>query len=149
MEFCIKLDKMPRGVFLFVDDDKDEHELFGIAMKQTGLTNKIVNCYNGQEALKYLENQKEDIFIIICDINMPKMDGLELKRSIELIPELKLKSVPFIFHSSTSTAAEVKTAYSLNIQGFLQKANDIEGTVSSIQRIVAMWTDVIHPKDLS
>lgn len=148
MEFTIKLHKKPRGVFVFIDDDEDEHELFGIAMKQADLSNDIIHCYNGQEAYQYLMSSSEEIFAIICDVNMPKVDGLELKRMIEMTPELKTKSIPFIFHSSTGTVAEVKTAYSLNIQGYLQKANDIEGTVSSIRRVIAMWTDVIHPKDI-
>ncbi|MBA3665838.1 MAG: response regulator [Bacteroidetes bacterium] len=148
MEFQITLYKKPHGVFLFIDDDKDEHDLLEIAMKKTGLTNPIVNCFNGQEALNYLTTTKDSVFIVLCDLNMPQMDGLELKRRIEMLPELKTKAIPFVFHSNTSSTAEIKTAYSLNIQGFIPKSVSIEGTVSSLQRIVAMWTDVIHPKDL-
>jgi CheY-like chemotaxis protein len=142
------LPKKPQGIFVFVDDDRDEHFLLNIAMKELKLDNKMASFYNGAEALTFLRECEEDIFLILSDMNMPKMDGLELKRMIELIPELKAKCIPFFYHSNTSSSLEVKTAYTLNIQGYIRKAIDTEGTVESLKRIVQMWTNCVHPKDL-
>ena len=58
---------------------------------------------DGVEALSYLRETNDEIFIILCDLNMPKMDGLELKGMIELTAELKIKAIPFIFHTNTGT----------------------------------------------
>jgi len=143
----VKLHKKPKGIFLFVDDDKDEHFLLKMSMKQLEIKNQVVSCYNGLEALTFLRESDHEIFLILSDINMPKMDGLEFKRMIDLIPELKAKAIPFFYHTSKSTPAEVKTAYSLNIQGYLKKAPDIDGTIRSIARIIELWTDCVHPKD--
>jgi CheY-like chemotaxis protein len=140
--------KKPKGIFVFVDDEKDEHRLFKHALKSMGLSNQVVSFLSAREALVYLKDVKEPIFAIFSDLRMPVMDGLEFRRIIEMTPELKIRSIPFFFHSSIASNAEVKTAYSLNIQGYLKKAYDIEGTISSLEKVIALWTEVIHPKDL-
>jgi CheY-like chemotaxis protein len=149
LKFIDTLEKKPNGLFVFIDDDEDEHFLLKLAMKELGLENKTVHLKDGLEAFRYLRETTEDIFIILCDLNMPKMDGLELKRLIEITPELKIKVIPFIFHSSTGSSVEIKAAYAANIQAFMQKAPTLEGTVSTLGKIISLWTSVIHPKDLS
>ena len=138
----------PKGIFLFVDDDQDEHELLSIAVKKLGYSNEIVSCHNGKEALDFLRSTKKDLFIILCDLNMPLINGIELKQFIENDPDLKAKAIPFVFHSSTSSSAEIKFAYSLNIQGFFTKSMSIDGTIASLKKIVDFWTDCVHPKNL-
>jgi len=56
----------------------------------------------GEEALLYLKDTTDDIFLILSDLNMPRMDGLKLKRMIDLPPDIKIKAIPFFFHSNTS-----------------------------------------------
>lgn len=138
----------PTGVFLFVDDDKDEHELLSIAVKQLGYTNHIVLCENGKEALEFMKSTNEDIFMILSDLNMPVMNGLEFKQNIESDPVLKAKAIPFMFHSNTGNYKEILKAYTLNIQGYFAKAMSIEGTIASLKKIVDFWTDCVHPKNL-
>jgi CheY-like chemotaxis protein len=72
----------PTGLILFIDDNKEEHTLFKHSMKETEVKNKIKTFSNGEDALAFITETKE-IFFIISDINMPKMDGLKLKRRIE------------------------------------------------------------------
>jgi CheY-like chemotaxis protein len=144
-----KIHKKPKGTFVFIDDDKDEHFLLKMAMKSLGLTNPVLCFSHGQEALSFLKESQEEIFVVLCDITMPKMDGLELKRIIDLTPELKVKCIPFFFHSSNDKPTEIRTAYSMNIQGYLMKAPDLEGTIESLHRVIELWTDCVHPKDLN
>jgi CheY-like chemotaxis protein len=138
----------PKGIFLFVDDDRDEHELLQIAVNKLGYTNEIVSCYNGKEALDFLNSTDKDVFMILCDINMPLMNGIELKQFIENEYHLKARAIPFMFHSNTGNENEIKFAYSLNIQGYFAKAMTVEGTIESLRKIVDFWTDCIHPKNL-
>lgn len=143
------LNKKPKGVFLFVDDDPGEHALLKHAMKSLSLDNQVVCCMNGIEALQYLKETKDSLFAIISDLNMPKMAGLELKRMIEDIPELKIKAVPFFFHSNAISPAEIKTAYTLNIQGFLKKSHDLEGIKQALYKIISLWSECVHPINVS
>ncbi|HEY6163147.1 MAG TPA: response regulator [Bacteroidia bacterium] len=144
----IVLSKAPKGSFVFIDDSDQEFILLKEAMEELGLKNKLRHFNNGQEAFLFLKRTKEAIFLILSDVNMPAMDGLQLKRLIDLTPEIKIKAIPFIFHSQSASPAEVRAAYSCNIQGYVQKASNLEGTVESLYRIVAMWTNCIHPRDL-
>jgi CheY-like chemotaxis protein len=134
----------PKGKFIFVDDDKDEHPMFIRSLRQL-CDNEVISAFNGEEALQVIKENKDDIFLIICDINMPKINGLELKRVIEGTPELKIKAIPFIFHTTHATDLVIKEAYSLGIQGFIQKSNDLSKSVSNLDIIVKFWSTIVHP----
>jgi CheY-like chemotaxis protein len=140
--------RKPIGTFLFVDDELQEHNLLKIAVLALGLDNKIVNCLTAQEAIDYMKETKDEIFAIFADLNMPKVDGLEFKRIVEITPDLKKRSIPFFFHSNTGSPAEIRTAYTLNIQGYLKKADSLQGTIASLKKVIELWTEVVHPNEL-
>jgi CheY-like chemotaxis protein len=148
MENRFEFIKQPKGVFVFIDDNKEEQEYFKKATKTLGLGNQLVCCFSGTEAYNYLKQTEKDTFMIICDVHMPVMDGFEFKRLVEGTPELKIKSIPFFFHSADATDLEIKTAYTLNIQGFLRKAATMEGTLLSLYYLICLWTDLVHPNEL-
>src|SRR4051812_39723889 len=102
-----------KGIIILIDDDQTEHELLQLALDDLGIKNELKFFFDAQTAFNFLKKTKERTFIILCDINMPKIDGIELKRMIEGTPELKIKSIPFFFHSNAATETEVKAAYSL------------------------------------
>jgi CheY-like chemotaxis protein len=139
--------KKPSGKFIFIDDDLDEHDLFRMSAETLGVGDQVKSFTSAGDALEYLKETRDEIFVIISDLNMPMMDGLELKRFIDATPELKVKAIPFFFHSNSGTAAEIRAAYAQNIQGYLRKATDINETTESLKRIIALWTDCVHPKD--
>lgn len=140
--------KHPTGLILFIDDHVEEHELFRRSMRKIDTPNEIKAFKNGREALDFITNTKEEIFFIISDINMPKMDGLELKRRIEGIADIRARSIPFLFHSSQTSPAEIRTAFTLGIQGFIKKG-DYDETVKLLKAIFYFWSNCIHPKDVS
>lgn len=137
---------VPNGVFLFIDDNPDELLLLRTAIKDLGYTNDIVECLNAAEGLKYLKESTKDICFILADIKMPKMDGLQLKREIEKSPELKIKSIPFIYHTNEVNEEEIKEAYRLNVQGYFLKALNLDDTKEMLKLIVTYWANCIHPR---
>jgi CheY-like chemotaxis protein len=138
----------PTGLILFIDDDKDEHHLFKESMKQVNSANKIKTFFNGQEALDFITSTKEEIFFIISDVNMPKMDGMELKRRIESNAETRAKAIPFVFHSNQTSPAEIRTAFTLSIQGFIKKG-DYQENIVLLQALFYFWSNCMHPKDVT
>src|SRR6476620_7780999 len=112
------------GYIIFVDDDKEEHELFEMAMRQI-CTCEILHAYDGDEALPLIHEHKNNIFAIISDISMPRITGLELKRIIEQTPLIKIMSIPFAFLTTLNDPVIVKEAYAFGIQGFLEKSGDL------------------------
>ncbi|MBU5483866.1 response regulator transcription factor [Clostridium sp. MSJ-11] len=84
---------MTRETILIVDDEKEIRDLIGIYLENEGY--KVIKCGNGMEALDYLQSQ--DIDLIVLDIMMPKMDGMEACMKIR-----EEKSMPIIMLSAKS-----------------------------------------------
>lgn len=134
------------GNILIVEDDEDDKEFLEEVLTGLGVTNTIIWKRNGHEALNYLSAETEPLFMIFCDINMPVMDGLELKRTIDADPNLRKKSIPFIFYSTAATQEAINEAYTqLTIQGFFIKGNDYGKIKSVIHTIVDYWKNCVHP----
>lgn len=127
-----------RGPILLVEDDEVDQEIFSEALNQLDLRNRLVIKNNGEEALEYLVNE-ETPFIIFSDINMPRMNGLELLRKIEENEQLKKKSIPFIFLSSSSSEEQIYQAYMLLCQGYFEKPSNYGGYRDIIRCAIEYW----------
>lgn len=137
---------MMKGNILIIDDDADDRDILADIIASLGNTNKIVGQINGAEALSYLCTTTEKILIIFCDVNMPIMNGLELKRRIDADPVLRKKSIPFVFYSTAATHNAIEEAYTtLSIQGFFKKENDYQKIKSIVNNIIEYWKYCVHP----
>jgi len=136
-----------KGPIISVEDDSDDQLLIKTILKELGVTNTLKFFSNGLDALLYLETTQDQPFMIICDINMPVMDGLELRRRIEQNEFLKRKSIPFLFLSTAANPAEIRIAYDLTIQGFFKKDNSFHDLKSKFQTIYNYWQCCLHPNN--
>ncbi len=109
------------------------------------IKNEIVSFENGKDALEYLRSTKDQPFIILCDINMPVMDGIEFRRHIDKSEYLRKKSVPFIFLSTTPSKTVVLEAYEMTVQGFFKKEQSIADIKVMLQNIIEYWQKCRHP----
>ncbi|ANE49653.1 response regulator [Flavisolibacter tropicus] len=135
---------MINGPIVIIDDDKDDQEIYAEAIKAIGFTNDIHFFNGGKEALDYLNTTEEQPFILLSDINMPGMTGLELKKSIEDDPYLKAKGIPFVFISTNATKVSVRHAYALSVQGYFQKPDNMEEIKEMLQTLFSYWTRCKH-----
>jgi CheY-like chemotaxis protein len=132
---------------MYIEDDEDDQELFTNAIGTLKLTHPVVICRDGAEALKYLASEQPAPFLILCDVNMPKMDGFELRRRIYSNPELKQKSIPFLFYSTNADFEYVDLAYKLTVQGYFKKQIDQREMRNQIKMIIDFWTECKHPNN--
>src|SRR5688572_25373464 len=109
-------------VFL-VDDDLDNYEIMEVIFKELGYKNELIHFQNGEALLGYLKHVHSKPFLILCDVNIPIMDGFELKEKILEDGKLNYKSIPFIFLSTIASEAQIKKAYDLGGHGFFIKEN--------------------------
>src|SRR4051812_25982938 len=113
---------MPKqGPIVIIENDTDDHEILQLAFIELNIKNRLIFFESGGEALQYLSTTTDQPFIILTDINMPKMSGVELRREIFKHEELRKKSIPFIFLTTYADAKLVEKAYELSVQGFYQK----------------------------
>lgn len=134
-----------KGPIILVEDDEDDQYLVNKILEELQVPNVLHTYQNGLEALQYLNATSEKPFLILCDVNMPVMNGLELRIEIEENPFLKQKSIPFIFLSTSGDMAIVKEAYKGTIQGFYKKESNYETFKSNIEVIVRYWKSCLHP----
>ncbi len=117
------------------------------AFKDIPETFTIETFHDSTLALKYIQDTRSKIFIIICDLNMPKMTGIELLASINADHELKMHAIPFIFLSDSRNSAEIESAYALNAQGYFVKPNKLSELADIINIIVSYWSRTRIPRD--
>ena len=117
---------------LLVEDD--EVDVIGVrkALKRLRIANPVFHAYDGVEGLDYLRgtNGKEKLespYIILLDLNMPRMGGLEFLREIRKDPDLR-KAIVFVMTTS-SDGRDVYAAYENNIAGYVVKS-DAESTIN-------------------
>lgn len=137
---------MPKsGPIIFIEDDLDDQELFSEAIQELQISNKITFFDNGQQALSFLLTTSDKPFIIFCDINMPILNGIELRNEMNNNEYLKNKSIPFIFLTTTADKKVVEEAYYNSVQGFFQKPENFAEIKVIIQKVVDYWTKCKHP----
>lgn len=134
-----------KGPFVFIEDDLDDQEIVTDVFRELGYPNKLIFFSNGQDALEYLTETDVEPFIIFSDINMPKLSGMELRNKVHENEDLRLKSIPYLFFSTSAEQAHVVDAYSKSIQGFFVKPNGYTELKDLIGSIVDYWQKCVSP----
>ncbi len=135
-----------KGPLVIIEDDLDDQLLLGEIFNEIKIDNPVLYFSDAKEALLYLQTTTDRPFIIICDVNLPKVNGLELKRIIDSDEQLRKKSIPFIFYSTAVSQQAIDEAYMhLNIQGFFQKGHNYAEIKELMRCMVDYWLHCWHP----
>lgn len=131
-----------------VEDDADDQFLLRKVFEGLEIESELLFFYNGKEAWDYLKTTTKKTFMILCDINMPVMNGLELRQRINNDPEMRKKSIPFIFLSTAARNTDIDKAYDLSAQGFFVKESTFNEMENALRVIVNYWDRCRHPNSL-
>ena len=134
-----------KGPIVSVEDDEDDQYLIEQSIRRLSIPNEVRFFANGQEALHYLEQTDEKPLLILSDVNMPIMDGLEFRHHINRSDFLRKKSIPFVFLTTASNPTLIQAAYDAAVQGFYKKANNYAGMHQQIRLIIEYWQSCLHP----
>lgn len=99
---------METGAVWIVDDDADDKDLLADVFEELQLPHDLVFLNNATQLLKKLEEVNKAPFIILCDVNLPGIDGFELREMLIHSPNKKFQSVPFIFWSTYASEAQIE-----------------------------------------
>jgi CheY-like chemotaxis protein len=136
------MDKKP---IIIIDDDDEDLELILEAFSELNIKNEIIVFNDGLKFLEYIKTTKAGTFFILCDINMPKLSGLELKKITFEDEKLRIKCVPFLFMSTSGSSSSVMEAYSYGVQGYFVKPDGMEKLKSILHTMITYWSESQHP----
>jgi DNA-binding NarL/FixJ family response regulator len=86
-------------------------------------------------------------FLILSDINMPKLDGFALRKQIKLDEKLQVRCIPYLFFSTAVSQEAVIDAYSASVQGFFVKQNSVGELEKTITVIMEYWKRCSAPNN--
>ena len=138
-----------KGPIILIDDDRDDEELFREALYELGILNQLIYFRDCIEAFAYLKSTTDNPLIIISDINLPKQTGIEFKKQIDEDPQLRSKSIPFVFLSTSTEKQHVDTAYKeMTVQGYFHKPTSFRELKRVIQLMIDYWQTSKHPNTI-
>ena len=146
--YCITYNyvRMNNNCIYIVDDDAEDEDIIREAFKDLDIKNPLKFFTSAEDILNELKKDAEVPFIIISDVNLPKIDGFKLREKILNESSVKDKSIPFIFWSTSASEAQIKKAYDLSAHGFFLKGRSYKELKKQIREMIEYWSDSLAPQ---
>ena len=130
---------------LFIEDDIVETMKMNRTINKLEVPYKIQEAENGEQALDILNKGGELPDLILLDLNMPKINGLEFLRILK--DDERLKYIPTIVLTTSNNRKDVLECYRIGIAGYILKPLKYEDYVSKIHKVLAYWSinELIKP----
>jgi CheY-like chemotaxis protein len=135
------------GPVIVIEDDIDDQDLLRDVFKTLKYSNEIFFFDDGHKALEFLSTTDINPFLILSDINMPKIDGFELRDKIRTDAQLKAKCIPYLFFSTGASKKSVVAAYNMSVQGFFKKRNSLTELENTMKVIMDYWQLCVTPNN--
>ena len=127
------------GPVLIIEDDIDDQQFILANYAKLNFVNELVFLENGEVAIEYLIQMKKIPFLIISDVNMPKINGLELRERVKQNEAINIICVPYIIFSTTVNKTFIDNAYTLGVQGYFKKPSNSQELLNILQKIMEYW----------
>ena len=135
------------GCVIVIEDDIDDQFLIHEVFTELNYPNEIIFFGDGQEALEFLINGNKNPFLILSDINLPKLSGLELRVKLKTDADIHLTCIAYLFYPPETNQQAVMDAYSTSVQGFFTKPNSYPEMRKQIKVIMDYWTHCSAPNN--
>jgi CheY-like chemotaxis protein len=136
---------------LLVEDNLRDAELTIRALKKHNLANRLFHVEDGAEAIDFLfarakyEGRRTDISpkVVLLDLKLPKVNGLEVLRIMKSDPQLR--TIPVVMVTSSAEDPDIRSAYDLGANGYVIKPVQFEAFMEAMSRLGVYWLIVNHP----
>lgn len=135
---------------LLVEDDPRDIELTLEALVESNLAHEVDVARDGKEALDYLyyrgiftERDRETPAVVLLDLKMPKVSGIEVLRQIK--KDESLKMIPVVVLSSSAEERDIIESYKLGVNAYVVKPVDIQQFLEAIRKLGLFWALVNEP----
>jgi len=131
---------------LLVDDNEGDVLLTREALEEAKIVNRISVAYDGMQALRFLKKEppfvdQESPDLILLDINLPRMDGMEVLGVIKSDPELK--RIPVIMLTTSSSEKDILASYDNYANCYITKPVDLERFMDVVRTIEDFWISIV------
>jgi len=140
----------PLGRILLVEDDPKDVELTLTALEEYNLANEVVVARDGAEALDYLYHRGnfmrrsgENPAVLLLDLKLPKVDGLEVLQQVKSDDNLKM--IPVVVLTSSREEKDMVASYKLGVNGYVVKPVDFHEFVNAIKELGVFWAVINEP----
>jgi CheY-like chemotaxis protein len=137
------------GPVIIIEDDPDDQEFLIEIFQKLNYQNKVLFFFDGLQALEYINTTHDLPFLILSDINLPKLNGFELREKLRTDEKLSNKCIPYLFFSTAVNQKSVIDAYSQSVQGFFVKQISMNELEKTITVIMEYWRRCAAPNDFS
>jgi len=138
------------GRILLVEDDPRDVELTMTALEEYNLSNEVVVVTDGEEALDYLfyrgkfqRRSGENPAVLLLDLKLPKVNGLEVLEKIKA--DEKLKMIPVVVLTSSREERDMVSSYKLGVNAYVVKPVDFHEFVNAIKELGVFWAIINEP----
>ncbi len=138
-----------KRILLVEDDDKDV-ELTLAALEDYNLANEVAVARDGEEALDYLYSRgnfkarpADNPAVVLLDLKMPKVDGLEVLRQMKA--DARLRMIPVVVLSSSAEEKDVVESYKLGVNAYVVKPVDIQQFLEAVRKLGLFWAVINEP----
>ena len=138
------------GRILVVEDDPKDVELTLTALDEYNLANEVVVTRDGQEALDYLHCRGKfasrsdgNPAVLLLDLKLPKIDGLEVLQRIK--SEEKLKAIPVVVLTSSHEEKDMVASYRMGVNAYVVKPVDFHEFVNAVKELGVFWAVINEP----
>src|SRR5208337_1694255 len=138
------------GRILLVEDDPKDVELTLTALEEYNLANEVVVTRDGEEALDYLYSRgdysgrsSENPAVMLLDLKLPKVDGLEVLHQIK--SDERLRMIPVVVLTSSSEEKDMVASYRLGVNAYVVKPVDFHEFVNAIRELGIFWAVINQP----
>jgi DNA-binding response OmpR family regulator len=138
------------GRILIVEDDPQDVELTMTALAEYNLANEVVVAGDGEEALDYLYSRgkfqgrtSDNPAVMLLDLKLPKVDGLEVLQQIKA--DQKLRMIPVVVLTSSREERDMVASYKLGVNAYVVKPVDFHEFVNAIKELGVFWAVINEP----
>ena len=135
---------------LLAEDNANDVELTLSALADSNLANEVVVARDGAEALDYLfrrgqfaERPAGNPAVVLLDLKMPKVDGLEVLRQVKADPELR--TIPIVVLTSSREEGDLVSSYNLGVNAYVVKPVDFSAFIEAVKQLGVFWAVINEP----
>ena len=137
---------MKKKTILLVEDNPDDEMMTLRALKKTNIINEIDIVRDGEEAMEYLFNNASKTclpLMVLLDLKLPKVSGLEVLREIR--NNKRTKNLPVVVFTSSNEEKDIVESYELGVNSYVRKPVDISQFFAAVEQIGLYWVVLNEP----